>query len=100
MLTMEPLDVAGVSMGAFLNVLNEMVLIVSLFMLLGFTARTSLSKLTKIHKKESKMIEEKESELSIFTRKEEENKEVEAESLIDDNRSADINDNEMKINDY
>jgi len=83
-LIMEPLAIAGALLGAFLNkVLNELVLMVSLVVLLSFTAYTSLSKAMKMYKKESKIILEKESELTVLARKEEENKEEEMETLID-----------------
>merc|ERR1711862_43278 len=83
-LIMEPLAIAGALLGAFLNkVLNEMVLMVSLVVLLSFTAYTSLSKAMKMYKKETKMILEKENELTALSRKEEENKEEETESLIE-----------------
>jgi len=99
-LIMEPLAIAGALIGAFLNkVLNEMILMVSLVILLSFTAYTSLSKAMKMYKKESKMIAEKESELTVMARKEEENKEEETESLIDHEYTADSNDDDDKEKD-
>lgn len=82
-LIMEPLAIAGALIGAFLNkVLNEMVLMISLVVLLSFTAYTSLNKAMKMYKKETKMMMQKESELTAMARREEEN-EDEMDSLID-----------------
>jgi len=95
-LIMEPLAIAGALLGAFLNkILNEMVLMVSLVVLLSFTAYSSLGKAMKMYKKETKMILEKESELTTLARKERENKEEEMESLIDHmEESADDDDDD------
>jgi len=102
-LIMEPLAIAGALLGAFLNkVLNEMVLMISLVLLLSFTAYSSLSKAMKMYKKESKIIAQKESELTVLARKEQENKEEETESLIDHEYTADADadndDNDLELN--
>lgn len=81
-LVMEPLTIAGALLGAFLNkVLREEVLVVSLVLLLSYTAYTTLNKAIKMYKKETAALVreemEKESEMTKIEHGEHQDDEIE-----------------------
>jgi uncharacterized membrane protein YfcA len=93
-LVMEPLTIAGALIGAFLNkVLPETLLTFLLVALLTFTAHNTLTKATKMYKKETAQIKaDKESELAKLAAKElDEDEEAEA-SLLKHAQERPVND--------
>jgi len=89
-LVMEPLTIAGALIGAFLNkLLPERLLVVMLVILLSFTAYNTLTKATKMYKKETKEIMrqqiQEESVLTEMVRLENNQEEEEAAETLMDN---------------